>query len=93
LRNHRGAISAMDFFIVPTVTFRLVYAWFAIDHARRRILRFDVTDQPTAAWVVQQLREAFGVDVAPRHLIRGRTVSPNAGSGAFAASSSTISSC
>jgi putative transposase len=72
LRNHRGAIAAMDFFIVPTVTFHLVYAWFAIDHARRRILHFDVTDQPTAAWVVQQLREAFGVDVVPRHLIFDR---------------------
>jgi transposase InsO family protein len=72
LRNHRGAIAAMDFFVVPTVTFRVVYAWFAIDHARRRILHFDVTDQPTAAWVVQQLREAFGLDVMPRHLIFDR---------------------
>src|SRR5438552_1277640 len=59
LRNHRDAIAAMDFFVVPTVSFRVVYAWFVIDHARRRILHFDVTDQPTAAWVVQQLREAF----------------------------------
>jgi hypothetical protein len=38
LRNHRGAIAAMDFFVVPTVTFRLLCVWFAIDHARRRIL-------------------------------------------------------
>jgi hypothetical protein len=69
LRNHRSAIAAMDFFVVPTVTFRLVYVWFTIDHARRRILHFDVTEQPTAAWVVQQLRETFGLDVMPRHLI------------------------
>jgi putative transposase len=62
----------MDFFVVPTATFRVVYAWFAIDHARRRILHFDVTDEPTAAWVVQQLREAFGLDVTPRHLIFDR---------------------
>jgi len=72
LRNHRGAIAAMDFFVVPTATFRLVYAWFAIDHSRRRIVHFDVTDQPTATWVVQQLREAFGLDAMPRHLIFDR---------------------
>jgi hypothetical protein len=53
LHNHRGAIAAVDFFVVPTLTFRLVYVWFAIDHARRHILHFDATDQPTAAWVVQ----------------------------------------
>jgi transposase InsO family protein len=72
LRNHRGAIAAMDFFVVPTVTFRLLYPWFAIDHARRRVLHVDVTDQPTAAWVVQQLRETFGLDIKPRHLIFDR---------------------
>jgi hypothetical protein len=47
----------------------LAYAWFAIDHARRRILHCDATDAPTAAWVVQQLRETFGLAVMPRHLI------------------------
>jgi hypothetical protein len=62
----------MDFFVVPTVTFRVVYAWFAIDHGRRRIQHFDVTDQPTAAWVIQQLREAFGVNIVPRYLIFDR---------------------
>jgi transposase InsO family protein len=62
----------MDFFAVPTVTFQLVYVWFAIDHARRRILHVDATDQPTAAWVVQQLRETFRLDVMPRHLIFDR---------------------
>jgi putative transposase len=72
LRNHRDAIAAMDLFVVPTATFRLVYAWFAIGHNRRHILHFDVTDQPTAAWVVQQLRETFGLDVTPRHMIFDR---------------------
>jgi hypothetical protein len=55
LRNHREAVAAMDFFVVQTVTFRVVYVWFTIDHARRRILHCDATDAPTAAWVVQQL--------------------------------------
>ena len=54
LRNHRDAIAAMDFFSVPTATFRILYVWFAIDHAKRRVLHFDVTDRPAAAWVVQQ---------------------------------------
>jgi transposase InsO family protein len=72
LRNHREAIAAMDFFVVPTVTFRVAYVWFAIGHARRRILHYDATDAPTAAWVAQQLRETFGIEVIPRHLIFDR---------------------
>ena len=72
LRNHRDVIAAMDFFTVPTATFRILHVWFAIDHARRRILHFDVTDRPAAAWVVQQLREAFPHDSAIRHLIFDR---------------------
>ena len=72
LRNHRDAIAAMDFFTVPTATFRILYVWFAIDHAKRRVLHFDVTDRPTAAWVAQQLREAFPHDSAIRHLIFDR---------------------
>jgi putative transposase len=72
LRIHRDAIAAMDFFVVPTVTLRVVYAWFAIDHDRRRVVHLDVTDQPTAAWVMQQLREAFGFKVVPRNLIFDR---------------------
>ena len=78
LRIHRETIAAMDFFVVPTVTFRLVYVWFAIGHARRRILHVNVTNAPTAAWVIQQLRETFGLDVMPKHLIfdRDSTFSP-----------------
>jgi putative transposase len=44
---------------VPTVKFQLLHCFFVIEHGRRRILRFNVTDHPTAEWVVQQLREAF----------------------------------
>ena len=72
LQNHRDAIAAMDFFVVPTVTFRLVYVWFVIGHDRRRILHFDVTANPAAAWVIQQLREAFPFGTAPRHVIFDR---------------------
>jgi len=59
LSNHREAIAAMDFFTVPTLTFRLLYCFFVIDHNRRRILHFNVTAHPTAEWVCQQLREVF----------------------------------
>jgi hypothetical protein len=72
LQNHREAISAMDFFVVPAATFRLLYVWFAIDHSRRRILQFNVTTEPTAAWVLQQLRETFGHERLPRHFIFDR---------------------
>lgn len=56
LRNHTHDIAAMDFFVVPTVGFRLLYVWFMIDHGQRLIIHFDVTANPTAPWVIQQLR-------------------------------------
>ena len=59
----------MDFFTVPTLTFGVVYCFFIIGHDRRRILHFNVTRHPTSAWIVQQLREAFPYDSAPRFLL------------------------
>jgi len=59
LENHREMIVAFDFFTVPTVTFKLLYCFFVIEHGRRKILHLNVTRHPTADWVVQQLREAF----------------------------------
>jgi putative transposase len=72
LRNHREAITAMDFFTVPTVTFRLLYCFFVISHDRRRILHFNVTRHPTSTWIIQQLREAFSFQSAPKFLILDR---------------------
>jgi predicted DCC family thiol-disulfide oxidoreductase YuxK len=69
LRNHREAIAAMDFFTVPTLTFNLLYCFFVISHDRRRILHFNVTRHPTSSWIVQQLREAFPYQSAPRFLL------------------------
>jgi hypothetical protein len=48
LRNHREVITGMDFFVVPTVRFRLLYLWFAVDHGRRQNLHFNVTANPTS---------------------------------------------
>jgi hypothetical protein len=59
LANHREIIAALDFFTIPTVTFKLLYCFFVIEHGRRKIRHFNVTRHPTAEWVVQQLREAF----------------------------------
>ncbi len=72
LRNHREAIVAMDFFTVPTVSFRVLYCLFVIEHARRRILHFHVTAHPNSDWVVQQLREAFPDSVPYRYAILDR---------------------
>jgi len=49
----------MDFVVVPTVRFQLLYVWLAIDHGRRRILHWNVTSNPTARWVIHQLRESL----------------------------------
>ena len=68
LRNHREAIVALDFFTVPTVSFRVLYCLFVIEHTRRRILHFPVNSD----WVVQQLREAFPDSSPHRYAILDR---------------------
>ena len=72
LRNHKDDIAAMDLFTVPTVSLRLLYGCFVIEHGRRHILHFNATFHPTATWVLQQLREAFPYDTAPRYLFFDR---------------------
>ena len=52
VHNHKDAIAAMDFFVVPTMGFRLLNVWFVIDHGQRRIIHFNVTMNPTAQWVL-----------------------------------------
>ena len=59
LQDQRKVIVAFEFFTVPTVTFYLLYCFFANAHGRRKILHFNVTRHPTAERVVQQLREAL----------------------------------
>ncbi len=63
---------AADFFVVPTVTYRLVFVLVLLAHDRRRIRHVAVTAHPTAAWTAQQRREAFPWDEAPRYLIHDR---------------------
>jgi len=52
--------------------FQVLYVFLVLAHDRRRILQFGVTAHPTAEWMVQQLRNAFPWDSAPRYLLRDR---------------------
>jgi transposase InsO family protein len=71
LRNHAPDIAAMDFFVVPTIGFDLLYA-FVVVRLDRRDLVCNVTRDPTAEWVARQITEAFPWDEAPQYLIRDR---------------------
>jgi transposase InsO family protein len=70
LANHMKQTAAIDFFTVPTVTFRVLFCFILLSHDRRRILHFNVTEHPTQEWAAQQIVEAFPYDTAPGFLIR-----------------------
>ena len=72
LRNHAKAIVACDFFVAVTATFRLLYVFVVIEHGARRLLHFNVTEHPTAAWTLQQLRNMLGFESRFRFLIHDR---------------------
>ena len=72
LTNHTSQIMAADLFIVPTVTFRLLFVLVLLGHDRRTIVHVAVTAHPTAAWTAQQLRNAFPENAAPRYLLHDR---------------------
>ncbi len=72
LANHADQIAAVDFFTVPTITFRVLYCFLILRHDQRRVVHFNVTTNPTAQWTAQQIVEAFPDDEAPRFLLRDR---------------------
>jgi transposase InsO family protein len=72
LENHAKDLVSVDFFVVPTVTFRVLFVFIVLAHARRRIVHFNVTEHPTAQWTAHQISEAFPWEAAPRFLIRDR---------------------
>jgi len=72
LDNHVGSLASIDFFTVPTATFRVLYVFFVLANDRRRLLHFNVTEHPGAAWTAQQIVEAFPEDTAPEYLVRNR---------------------
>jgi hypothetical protein len=64
LANHVSERASIDFFTVPTATFRVLFWFVVLSHDRRRIVHVNVTSHPTAAWTAQQLREAWPWDTA-----------------------------
>jgi putative transposase len=72
LNNHMYSLVSADFFVVPTITFRLLFVFVILSHDRRRPIHLAVTANPTAEWTSRQLLEAFPWDSAPRYLLRDR---------------------
>jgi hypothetical protein len=72
LTNHVFQLASIDFFTVPTATFRVLFVFVVLSHDRRRIVHVNVTAHPTAAWTAQQLREAWPWNTAPQFVIRDR---------------------
>jgi transposase InsO family protein len=72
LRNHAPDIAAMDLFVVPTISFRMLYGFVIVRLDRRDLVWINVTTNPTAEWVARQITEAFPWEMAPRYMIRDR---------------------
>ena len=79
LKNHAADIVACNFFTVYTVTFRIYYVFVMLRHSNRKIVHFNVTQNPTMEWTFQQVREAFPFKTTPRYLLHdnGSVFSPN----------------
>jgi hypothetical protein len=72
LTNHAKDIVSVEFFTVPTATFRVLFVFLILSNERRKILHFNVTNSSTAFWTGQQIFEAYPWVTAPRFLIRDR---------------------
>jgi transposase InsO family protein len=72
LDNHVKDLVSVDFFVVPTVTFRVLFVFVVLVHERRRIQHFNITEHPTAQWTAQQLVETFPWGTPPRYLLQDR---------------------
>src|SRR5262249_61768060 len=72
LRNHAVGIASMDLFVVPTISFRVLYGFLILQHPRRQLLWLGVTARPSAHWIARQLTEAYGWQETPRYIVRDR---------------------
>lgn len=72
LHNHLGQMVSIDFFTVPTIAMKVLFVFIVLEHRRRQVLHFNVTEHPSAAWTSQQIVEAFADQNAPRYLLRDR---------------------
>jgi Integrase core domain len=75
LHNHMHDTGAVDMFVVVTARFRILYALLVLGHERRKVIHFDVSQNPTQGWLARQITEAFPWDTAPRFLLRDRDAS------------------
>ena len=72
LESHVEDLVSIDFFIVPSGRFTILFVFLVLAHHPRRVVHFNITSNPTAAWTAQQVAEAFPWDEAPRYLLRDR---------------------
>jgi putative transposase len=72
LHNHALQLASTDFFVVPTATFRLAFAFIVLAHHRRRLIHFNVTACPTSEWTAPQIVDALPWESAPRYLPHDR---------------------
>lgn len=72
LKNHITTLVSADFFVVPTITFQIIFVFVIFSHDRRRPIHFAVTKNPASEWAARQILEAFPWDSAPRFLLRDR---------------------
>jgi putative transposase len=72
LKNHMQDLVSLDFFVVPTISHKVLFVLLILAHERRRVVHFNMTERPTAQWTAQQVVEAFPWDEAPRYLLRDR---------------------
>jgi hypothetical protein len=98
LNNHVKDLVSLDFFVVPTVTRKVLFVLVIMAHERRRVVHVNVTEHPTAAWTAQQVVDAFPWEEAPRYLLRDRDGAPllhstGAAVSAFATASAGLHVC
>jgi len=69
LTNHIKDLVSIDFFVVPTIKYKILFVLVVLKHSRRSVVHFNVTEHPTAQWTAQQMIEAFPWEETPRYLI------------------------
>jgi putative transposase len=70
LKHHVKQLVAIDFLVVPTVSFRWLFLFVVLAYHRHHVMHFNVTVHPTAEWTGRQIAQAF--PWAPRYLLPDR---------------------
>ena len=72
IENHMHNTVSIDFFVMPTITFKILFGFLVLSHERRKIIHFNVTNSPSAEWTGRQIIQAFPYETAPRYILRDR---------------------